>query len=532
MKKPAYTFKTTPFKHQLEWFLDKRDAEFEALLDDMGTGKSKSAFDKAGYLYKTNKIQALLLISPKATYINHVEVAIPEHLPDHIPRMTEYWSSPLRVRQKKNLELMMDERRPGLRILSFNTDGIRWNSKGFKLAMDFCKKFKVLTCVDEASDFKSPSGLRSKALLGYRGKPGLKHYSDYRMIMDGTPVTEGPCDFYVPLMFLHEKITGIPSYVAFRAKYEKVYAPFLKRDLSPIIPDHVHLIPQISGRRCHGYLSNNDLINIGIPSDKVAYVRTIVNKTAILTDSKNGNKSFRNLDDLKTRIAPYVTRRLISDCIDMPTLQELTVNYEMTPDQRKLYKTLEEELRVEMANGDLINTEHAMTLRGRLHEILGGFYTTDKFEKKPISGKNPKLELLFETLGHISDQYKIVIWAHFTWEVEMLVAEISKRLGEETVVQYNGPESEAQLRDDPKVRYFVGNQASGSIGLNLQTANYMFFYSRNYKARHEVQAPRRIWRAGQKNNCYIYDLVCNGSVEDEKLFPSLKNKKSVAEEIV
>jgi SNF2 family DNA or RNA helicase len=57
----------------------------------------------------------------------------------------------------------------------------------------------------------------------------------------------------------------------------------------------------------------------------------------------------------------------------------------------------------------------------------------------------------------------------------------------------------------------------GGYGLNLQAASYCFFYESPVGAIDRDQCERRIWRQGQKNKCFIYDLVMKDSVDSKIL---------------
>ena len=52
----SYEYETQPYEHQRTAFEESWDAEFYALLMEMGTGKSKVAIDTMGALYEKGKI--------------------------------------------------------------------------------------------------------------------------------------------------------------------------------------------------------------------------------------------------------------------------------------------------------------------------------------------------------------------------------------------------------------------------------------------------------------------------------------------
>ena len=99
-----FTFKTRPYKHQLNALKESCNKDEYALLMDMGTGKSKVLIDTIAYLYDTGKINSAFILAPKGVYKNWVGQEIPNHLPNHIEHKMAYWSSPLTEKVKKQIE--------------------------------------------------------------------------------------------------------------------------------------------------------------------------------------------------------------------------------------------------------------------------------------------------------------------------------------------------------------------------------------------------------------------------------------------
>jgi len=63
----------------------------------------------------------------------------------------------------------------------------------------------------------------------------------------------------------------------------------------------------------------------------------------------------------------------------------------------------------------------------------------------------------------------------------------------------------------------VINAIRGGTGLNLQFANYCFFYETPITVRHRMQAEKRIHREGQKEVCYYYDFVALNTYDERDL---------------
>ena len=74
---------------------------------------------------------------------------------------------------------------------------------------------------------------------------------------------------------------------------------------------------------------------------------------------------------------------------------------------------------------------------------------------------------------------------------------------------------------------FVQYQA-GAMGLNLQKACRIIYFTPPLSAELFQQSMKRIHRIGQGNTCFYYKLVCKGSVE-ERIYGTLKKRKDYTE---
>lgn len=76
---------------------------------------------------------------------------------------------------------------------------------------------------------------------------------------------------------------------------------------------------------------------------------------------------------------------------------------------------------------------------------------------------------------------------------------------------------------------FVQYQA-GAMGLNLQKANKIIYYSLPERSELFEQSKKRIHRIGQEKPCYYYILMCRGSVEED-IYSALKMRRDYTDEL-
>ena len=71
---------------------------------------------------------------------------------------------------------------------------------------------------------------------------------------------------------------------------------------------------------------------------------------------------------------------------------------------------------------------------------------------------------------------------------------------------------------------------AGAMGLNLQKANKIIYYSLPESSALFEQSKKRIHRVNQKNKCLYYILICRNSVE-EKILKALEMRKDFTDEL-
>ena len=69
----------------------------------MGTGKTKIALDNACILYNKGRIDRVLIVAPKGTYMNWVDQEIPVHVPDYIEKNVVAWKQSTSSQYKQQL---------------------------------------------------------------------------------------------------------------------------------------------------------------------------------------------------------------------------------------------------------------------------------------------------------------------------------------------------------------------------------------------------------------------------------------------
>lgn len=167
----------------------------------------------------------------------------------------------------------------------------------------------------------------------------------------------------------------------------------------------------------------------------------------------------------------------------------------------------------------------------QLRQLASGFMTVDgqnSTKVKVAFDNNPKLDLLEEKIDAMGPTAKMVVFHHFIYTNEIISQRLKTlKIGHARVWsgQKDVIKELKRFREDPKCRVLVLNDMSGSSSLNLQHANYMFWFEQPDSPITRQQGVKRIYRPGQTNPVYIIDPFMEGTVDERIYYANQQGKK-------
>jgi len=242
---------------------------------------------------------------------------------------------------------------------------------------------------------------------------------------------------------------------------------------------------------------------------------------------------YRNLGELSEKLKPFSYRVLKDDCLDLPDKIFMKRLVQLSPDQQKVYRQMKQLALAEL-NGKTMSTATVLTQLMRLHQITCGHFTSDDGTVQEL--KSNRLEELMDVLEEMEG--KVIIWAHYQYDVESIVKAIRKRYGNNSVVDYYGrtrPEHRQSNIDSfqkkEECRFFVGTPSTGGYGITLTQASNVVYYSNGYDLEKRMQSEDRAHRIGQVQKVTYVDFIAEDTV-DEKIVKSLRKKVNIATQIM
>jgi SNF2 family DNA or RNA helicase len=205
---------------------------------------------------------------------------------------------------------------------------------------------------------------------------------------------------------------------------------------------------------------------------------------------------YKNVERLKAKLREHGAQFLkTEEVLNLPEQVEQIIKIPTIKEYRKFKKDLVVEIEGETLVGD--NT---------LTQIL--------YERQ-LCGHLNKLKLqAFEDLVQ-STSDRLVVFYNFKAEASALINIANENGRPWSIICGDQKNLTAYENYDDSIT-LVQYQA-GAMGLNLQKANKIIYFTLPLLSEHFEQSKKRIHRIGQTNTCFYYLMICKGSIEEEIL---------------
>tara|TARA_Y100001970_G_scaffold88732_1_gene112024 strand:+ start:87 stop:1955 length:1869 start_codon:yes stop_codon:yes gene_type:complete len=164
------------------------------------------------------------------------------------------------------------------------------------------------------------------------------------------------------------------------------------------------------------------------------------------------------------------------------------------------------------------------------HELLY------EFNKDPLLSN--KFKHLIEMLKEIQLlKQKVIVFSEFNGLIDLIVEYVSKNIM--PAFSYDGRISNREKREEI-IDEFTNHKQSAllcmnintaDVGLNIQAANHVIVYTRDWVPNNEKQAIARAYRSGQEKKVFVNKFFYNDNYIDESII-RLQNEKKIIQNLV
>ena len=218
---------------------------------------------------------------------------------------------------------------------------------------------------------------------------------------------------------------------------------------------------------------------------------------------------YRNIPRLKQKMKEYGCQFVkSSEVFDLPQQ-----NFQMIKvDQSKHYEQFRKTQITEVEGTTLVGDT---TLKKMLYERQ----LCSMYSKEKLNAFNDLLD---------STDERLIVFYNFTAELNTLKHACEAKNKPYSIV--NGAIKDLHSYDEKNDSVTFLQYMAGAMGLNLQKANKVIYYSLPLSSELYEQSKKRIHRIGQNKPCFYYLLICRGSVE-EKILRTLKQRQNYTAEL-
>lgn len=486
-----YKFVTQPFAHQLDGLLWAYNMPRCGLLYDPGLGKTKITVD----LQRLTDSSVLILCPTVVLRTWRAEFAKHGNEDDVVI---------LEGSKKKKLELIeaATKRTPAALVVTYESAAT--------LVKELARVRYTMLVLDESHRIKAPTSIRTR-MTWYlsEGRPR-------RVLLSGTPTLGNPFSMY-------SQFRALGRYFA----------------------------PETYAKYCDTY-------------------------GTYATHNEHQVVGYRNMEQLNKRVNEVCLRKRQADCLDLPPLTIIDVPFDLSKTQKEMYNRLIETNGdalgaaegfaaqagiLTQEDGPLRPHKYAwapetVSRLNKLEQVVGGFinqtdanlgicngcpsldtciednirpYTQSCYvapQAKSVTpyifADNARSDACKDLLEDILEnpENKVIIWTRYIAELAA-VTTLAQELGVGHVVVRGGMSIDSfeaakdKFNTDPTCRIYIGQVASG-IGITLNAANYMIYYSLPWSHEHYVQSMARFYRIGQKRAVTVYRLLATGTTDYHK----------------
>ena len=222
---------------------------------------------------------------------------------------------------------------------------------------------------------------------------------------------------------------------------------------------------------------------------------------------------YKNIDRLKQKMRDHgAVFMKTEECFDLPEQTFITVNCGSSKEYRKFKK------------------DSIITIQDddKEVELIGDTTLTKMLYQRMLCGQynQEKLEAFKDLVESTND--RLIVFYNFTDELNKMVQIISEIGRKISIVNGQVKDLTAYEHEDDSIT-FVQYQA-GSMGLNLQKANKIIYFTPTLSCEQWMQSLKRVHRIGQQRPCFYYQMICDNSIE-KKIYDALNRGVDFTDEL-
>jgi superfamily II DNA or RNA helicase len=262
------------------------------------------------------------------------------------------------------------------------------------------------------------------------------------------------------------------------------------------------------------------------------------NERFALPIEKYGDENRR--DQLRRLVQPFILRRRKDEVLkDLPAKTEITLNVELSPEERAFYEALRREALEKLSgdgNKDMGAGEKHLRILAEIMRLRRAACHPKLVDDNAGFNDSSKLRLFDSIVDELLENgHKALVFSQFVTHLALLEAQLKKKKIKYQYLDGQTPLPTRQKRIEAFQQgegdFFLISLKAGGVGLNLTAADYVIHMDPWWNPAVEDQATDRAHRIGQTKPVTVYRLVAEGTIE-EKILKLHEQKRDLADSLL
>ena len=512
------------YDHQIKAREKFKDLNEIALFFEMGCGKTLTSMMIICDKYKAGLIDCLLVVAPNDVHKQWFDDLCNDEstLSKAIAQEGVECDGQI-IGGRGGQKIFYDFEDNGkLHIVCTNIDTFSTPHKWEEL-VEWANTNKTAIIIDEATVIKNPTSKRGERMLYefnkvVRNRKTVIHsekINPVRIVLTGTPVTNGPMDLWAIMEFIKPNYFGRNYY-----SFQNYYGMHSQMNVDYVGPDG-----KPRSRTINVLLNEKTWYGIHECKDYTeAFAIFGCSEDTFLTIKHQDHYMgpYKHAEELKKLLEPNAVFAKLTDCVSMPAVNYIVKDVPLSDAQQAAYNSMKKDLLAEY-DSHVSTAKNKLVASMRLQQIASGFimgheeeidedlplWDDDAYDVSPdevvwLGDTNPKLEQLKRDVAELDKP--LLILTRFSAEADKIYNMLKD---DYSTMLFTGWKTTGTIEDFKAGKFdiIVANTNKIARGFNLQIAHTTIYYSNTFSMELRQQSEFRTFRMGQTYPCTYIDYV-------------------------
>lgn len=239
---------------------------------------------------------------------------------------------------------------------------------------------------------------------------------------------------------------------------------------------------------------------------------------------------YRNLEGLRDFLHKHSIRRRKDQVLpDLPERVYATRYVDRTPEEKRLYKSIKEDLMLWMEDGE---PKPIATVLAQVTRLKQACFSPELYGGSHVSSKMGELKEIVAEL--VANGEKAIVFSQWAKAVKIMERELAEYEPAIVTGKVKGTKRQAQVKrfqEEEECKLFLGTIGACREAITLTAATYVIFTDKGWTPAENEQAAARAHRIGTTETVHIIELQSKNTIE-ERIEQVLARKQQMSNSMI